>query len=623
MDFFGLAAIFSIYLKISIYYINLMYYNRFLNGGKEMKLKMNITFIMMMMIFLVWSTPALSGMQSGTFQDMKYDRLMNTAFQKGYIRVIVHLDVPNIEELTGESRKFKTGIKDDVYIQRAYDADLALEEAISISRYRVLHRLNGSSYRVNRTYSTLPCIALTVSPETLDRLMNIGEVLNIFEDKATPLPPTEESAIEDVSQPELTRSVEIVGADEAWGQGYTGAGWFVAILDSGILASHEMFQGKTIVEQCYSLGDDWFDLEHGGCPNGGIEMSGPGSAAPHASRFGHGTHVSGIAAGNNHIDRFGVARDADIISVQIFTYFPEEDDVLSWYSDQIKGLEYIYSIRNMYNIASVNMSLGDLGEIGTYCDDSDFRTSAITSLKAAGIATIIASGNESYCNGINSPACISTAVAVTSSDKQDNASYFGNWHDVLVDLVAPGSNITSAFSTGDTDYRIVSGTSMATPHVTGAWAIIKQFDSNIGIDDIKTLLQETGHMISPTMICPTAQAKPRFNIGDAIFTLLGLAPPVDLTATQNTNKAFLRTEFLNSINWNSNPLNENKNVTYYRVYIVQGSQLNLLTQLNNSTFEYWHRNVQEGEIVTYAITAVDNQGLESIPAYVDLEIDTH
>jgi subtilisin family serine protease len=586
-----------------------------------MKLKINNIFIMTM-IFLVFSTLGLTKWQTSSYKDFEYDRLMNTAFQKGFIRVIVQLDVPDIEVLADESRRFKTGIKDDEYIQRAFNADLALEEAISQSRYRVLHRLNGGSYRINRTYSTLPCMALSVTPETLDRLTNIGEVVNIFEDKATPLPPTKESAMDDdyVSQPQLIQSVDMVGADEAWRQGYTGAGWYVAILDTGILSSHEMFQGKSIVEQCYSLGEDWFDREHGGCPNGGVEMSGPGSAAHYDSRFGHGSHVTGIAVGNNQNDRFGIAKDANIIAVQVYTYFPQENDVLSWHSDQIKGLEYVYTLRNTYNIASVNMSLGDYDMYSDYCD-WDLRANAIANLRTAGIATIICSGNESYCNGISAPACVSSAVVVTASDKQDIASSFGNWHDVIVDIVAPGSDIISAFSGGNNDYRSISGTSMAAPHVAGAWAIIKQLDSSLSIDDITSLLQGTGVMVSPSVFCPTTQPKPRFNIGNLVYTFLNIAPPVNLTTIQVANKAFLRTEFLNIITWNSNPLNESKNVSYYNVYIVEGSQLNLLTQLDNQTFEYWHRNMRESEIVTYAITAMDNQGQESLPAYVTLDFN--
>jgi len=581
-----------------------------------MKLKKKIIFLLTA-VLLVFSTTLLTDSQSGTYKDFKYDQLKKTAAEKGFVRVIVKLDVPDIEALTALSTGFKTGNKDSSYIQAAYNADLALEQTISLTRNMVLHRLNGSFYRINRTYSTLPFAALSVTAETLEKLGSFPEVLNIVEDKATPLPPpAEQSVTGDISMPLLINSVEIVGADAAWGLGFTGAGWYVAVLDTGILTSHEMFQGKHIVEQCYALGDDWYDRENGGCPNGRTQMSGPGSAAHYENRFGHGSHVTGIVAGNNQNDRFGVAKDANIIAVQVFTYFPGEDDVLSWDSDQLRGLDYVYEMRNTYNIASVNMSLGGSDKHSNYCD-SDVRAAAIANLKAAGIATTVASGNSSYCDGVNAPACVSSAVAVNSTDKDDTESYFGNWHDVMVQLMAPGNNILSADPITNFNYRSRSGTSMSAPHAAGAWAIIKQFDGNLGVDEVVSLFRDTGKVISSSR-CPSAVSESRINVGDAIFTLLNLAPPVNISAEQVTNKSFLRTEYINNITWESNPLNQGKNVVQYKIYVVQGSQLNLLTQVNSSTFQYWHRNVQGNEDITYAVTAVDDQGQESLPTYYTL-----
>ena len=582
-----------------------------------MKLRMKIVFLLTA-VLLVSSTTLLTGSQYRTYEDFKYDQLRNIAAEKGFVRVIVKLDVPDIEAITAASTRYKTGNMDSAYIQAAYNADLALEEVISHTRNMVLYRLNGSRYKINRTYNTLPFVALSITAETLEKLGSIPEVISIVEDKATPLPgPAEQSDTDDISMPQLINSVEIIGADAAWGLGYTGAGWYVAVLDTGIRTSHEMFQGKNIVEQCYALGDDWYDRENGGCPNGRTEMSGSGSAAHYENRFGHGSHVSGIVAGNNHDDRFGVARDANIIAVQVFSYFAYEDDVLSWDSDQIRGLEYVYQMRNTYNIASVNMSLGGSDKYSGYCD-SDSRAAAIANLKAAGIATAVASGNSSYCDGVNAPACVSSAVAVNASNKQDVETYYGNWSDLMVQLMAPGDRILSADPVTTFNYRSRSGTSMATPHVAGAWAIMKQFDGNLAVDDIVSLLNDTGRVISSSR-CPSAAPESRINVGNAIYTLLTLSPPINLSVKQVTNKSFLRTEYINTIKWESNPLNQGKNVVRYRIYVVEGSQLNLLAEVNSSTFYYWHRNVQGDDDITYGVSAVDDQGQESLPTYYNLE----
>ncbi|UCH95682.1 MAG: S8 family serine peptidase [Candidatus Aminicenantes bacterium] len=586
-----------------------------------MKLKKRVifTFTMVFVVSLMAVTTLLTGSDSPfkSYEDYKYDQLKKIASQKGFVRVMVKLDVPDIEALTLMSTGFKTGNADESYIQAAYNADLALEEAISLTRDSILHQLNGNLYRVNRTYSTLPYVALSVTAETLDKLRTLPQVLDIVEDKLIRRPFTEiQGETNDISRPMVDQSVEIVGADVAWGLGYTGAGWYVAILDTGLLTSHEMFQGKNIIEQCYALGDDWYDKVNGACPNGLTEMSGPGSAAPYESRFGHGTHVAGIAAGNNHNNHFGVAKEANIIAVQVFSYFPGENDVLSWSSDQLKGLEFVYTLRNSYNIAAANLSLG-AERYFDYCD-TDMRKPGIDNLRAVGIATVISSGNEGHCDSVCAPACISSAIAVNGTDKQDRAYMWGNWHDVMVHLMAPGDSIRSADSTGNSDYGYRSGTSMSAPHVTGAWAIMKQFDGNMTVEDILSILQDTGPMISSSR-CPAAQPKARINVGGALFTLLTLAPPINPSGQQVANRALLRTEYINQLTWESNPLNEGKNVSQYKIYVVQGSQLNFLAQVSSSTFSYLHRNVVRHQDITYAFTAVDAEGQESLPIYYTLE----
>ncbi|GAG25134.1 unnamed protein product, partial [marine sediment metagenome] len=262
----------------------------------------------------------------------------------------------------------------------------------------------------------------------------LPEVLRITEDKPMPLPETLETREEssDLSGPLLGNTLEIVGAQAAWGFGITGEGWYVAVLDTGIRTSHEMFQGKNIVEHCFALGEDWYDKENGDCPNGKTEMAGPGSAAHYESRYGHGSHVASIAAGNDHDTHFGVAKDANIIAIQVFSYFPSYADVLSWSSDQLKGLEYVYTLRNTYNIASVNMSLGSAEGYSDFCESSS-RAQGVANLRAAGIATVIAAGNEGQCNAVSDPACIPGAVTVSGTDKEDNEYTSGNWHDEMVD----------------------------------------------------------------------------------------------------------------------------------------------------------------------------------------------
>lgn len=589
----------------------------------KMKLKNNVVFIFSLaLVFVFGSSMLLNGAKYSKYDDFRMHQLKKKAAEKGFLRVIVKLDVPDIEELTAQSTSFKTGITDTTYIQGAFDADLALEEAISITGNTVLHRLNGMNYNVIRTFSTIPFIGLAVTAQTLDKLNSIPEVLGIVEDEVIPLPETRETPVDDnmdVSEPKLRESTLLVGADVAWSFGYNGSGWYVAILDTGILTSHEMFQGKNIVEHCFASGPIFEDKTHGDCPNGQIEMSGPGSAAHYEPRFGHGSHVAGIAAGNNQFSQYGVARGADIIAVQVFTYFPEDSSIGSWVLDQMAALQYIYSQRNNYKIAAANLSLGGYTKYTGYCD-TDYRQTAITNLRAAGIATTVSSGNEANCDGVSSPACVSTALAINAVDKSDNEYSNGNWHDVMVDLMAPGVRINSAGGRSDLDYGNRTGTSMAAPHVAGAWAIMKQYDPNMTIDEILTLLQDTGKMITSSR-CEGRIPKARINIGDALTTLLVVAPPKNLYAVQKINQSLLMTEYINEITWESNPYNDNRTISHYNIYLVQGEQLNLLTQASSSTFTYLHRRAEKEQEVTYAAVAVDADGQESPPAYFTLEFN--
>lgn len=572
-----------------------------------MKQKKNINLIFTILILFAavgWSGDCFAGDKS-----LEYKDLMNTARTNGFVRVIVEFDVPDIYRLTQASNCYQTGCSDAAEIQAATVADLELETVISAAADQLLYELKDKSYKINHTYATLPYLALNVSPEALVALGNLPQVLWIVEDKPHPLPEFERHDTKiDISRPQLNDSTKIVGADTAWGMGYTGDGWYVAILDSGILPTHEMFTGKNIIEQCYSLLGD--------CPNGQTSMSGPGSAAHILPGESHGTHVAGIAAGNNKHNMSGIAKDADIIAVQIFSYIPAWNDIGSYDSDQIKGLEFVYQKRNQYKIAAVNMSLGG-GEYFAPCDNDNPQTkAAIDNLRAAGIATAIASGNNGSCGAIDAPGCISSAIAVSGTDKQDNHWSWANWHPTMVLLMAPGAGIVSSVTDTNTSYASYSGTSMSTPHVTGAWAIMKQFGPSLSFAKILKALQDEGKKI--TTHCSATTKTPRINIGSAIQSLLSLAPPLNFAGVQQANRSLLQTEYINVLTWQKNPLNDQNNqvIVKYRIYTIDSSDnLTSLAEVDAATFEYLHRKLMKSKEYKYAIKSVNDKGEESASAY--------
>ncbi|GIF99628.1 S8 family serine peptidase [Catellatospora citrea] len=251
----------------------------------------------------------------------------------------------------------------------------------------------------------------------------------------------------------LKESVPLIGAPEAWAAGYTGKGSKVAVLDTGVDVSHPDLAG--VID--------------------GTASFVPGESATDDVN-GHGTHVvstivgTGAASGG---ELKGVAPDADMIVGKVLGGV-EGYGQDSWI---IAGMEW--AVQQGADV--VSMSLGD-----TYpTDGSDPMSQAVDALSAQyGALFVIAAGNAGP-ESISTPGAAASALTVAATDKQDQLAYFSSTGPLAYsggmkpDIAAPGVDITAARSQQMTDggeglYRTISGTSMATPHVAGAAAILAQ-----------------------------------------------------------------------------------------------------------------------------------------------------
>ena len=150
------------------------------------------------------------------------------------------------------------------------------------------------------------------------------------------------------------------------------------------------------------------------------------------------------------------------------------------WSDVLRSLEHVYSLRHSYDIASVNMSLNGAETAGACDADNAGITSIIDDLVDAGIA-VVSSGNGGNKNGIGFPACVTGAISVGSADVADNVAGSSNSHSSL-DLLAPGVSITGADASGGT--VTAGGTSLAAPHVAGSFALLRAAEPGASIQEL-------------------------------------------------------------------------------------------------------------------------------------------
>ena len=378
----------------------------------------------------------------------------------------------------------------------------AQREAIVRAREAMISRLRAGTWTVEHAFESIPFVALQAQPETIDALRSSPDVASVREDR--------------LLAPVLAQSVPLIGAPTAWAAGDTGAGWTIAIIDTGVDKGHPFLSGKVVSEACYS--------NKGNCPNKSKTQTSAGAGTPCGwapSGCAHGTHVAGIAAGSGP-SFSGVAKGASLIAVQVFSRFTgsscsgtgEDPCALAFTSDMVAGLERVYALRGVFSVASVNVSLGG-GSFGDQaaCDAADPATkAAIDNLRSAGIATIAAAGNEGNPTALNSPACISSAVSVGATSKADVVVAFSNSATYL-SLLAPGLSINSSVPGGG--FAVFSGTSMAAPHVAGSWALARQSNPAASVTEVLDAMQLTGVPITDSR---NGLTKPRIRVDRVVFT---------------------------------------------------------------------------------------------------------
>ncbi|MBC9718068.1 S8 family serine peptidase [Streptomyces sp. TRM66268-LWL] len=266
----------------------------------------------------------------------------------------------------------------------------------------------------------------------------------------------------------LDKSVPMTGAPEAWKSGLDGKGVQVAVLDSGTDATHPDIKDRLVAQKDFTWDEDPQDFN------------------------GHGTHVASTIVGGGQASggRYkGVAPGAELINGKVLDgggsgYISWILDGMQWAKDQGADI--------------VSMSLGS----DAPSDGSDPLSQAVEQLSAdGGPLFVIAAGNAGRPGSVGSPGVAPSALTVGSITKQGEMSSFSSQGPVLADagvkpeITAPGSEILAARAkgthedaAGNENYLSLSGTSMATPHVSGAAAILKQKHPDWDAQQLKAAL---------------------------------------------------------------------------------------------------------------------------------------
>ncbi|MGK5443797.1 S8 family serine peptidase [Micromonospora sp. URMC 105] len=252
---------------------------------------------------------------------------------------------------------------------------------------------------------------------------------------------------------DLEHSVPQIGAPAAWAAGRDGAGVEVAVLDTGIDANHPDLADRIVEAK---------------------DFSGTGSAQ---DGHGHGTHVASTIAGSGAASdglRKGVAPGARLLVGKVLDDFGR-----GYESAIVAGMEW--AARSGAKV--INMSLG-----GSATDGTDPMSQALNDLTAeTGALFVVAAGNEGAANSVGSPGAATSALTVGAVDRDDKLADFSSRGPRIGDggikpeITAPGVGIVAARAAGTSmgtavgdRYTRANGTSMATPHVAGAAAILVQ-----------------------------------------------------------------------------------------------------------------------------------------------------
>jgi subtilisin family serine protease len=303
----------------------------------------------------------------------------------------------------------------------------------------------------------------------------------------------------------LDQSTAQINAPEAWAAGFDGAGATVAILDTGADADHPDLQGRIIAGEDFTGSGSWND------------------------GHGHGTHVASTVGGTGAASdgaKRGVAPKADLLIGKVLSDWGSGET-----SGIISGMEWAVA----QGADVISMSLGSNGPVDGCVDPMAMAAESLS--ESSDSLFVIAAGNSGPAdNTVSSPGCAPSVLTVGAVDRDDSTAVFSSrgpvegTHVLKPEISAPGVGISAAAAGGRGvyAYQTMSGTSMATPHVAGAAAIVKQRHPEWDGEQIKAALVSSAETDIPGDVRETGGG--RLDVSAAIDQAVTGAPALQAGA---------------------------------------------------------------------------------------------
>lgn len=344
--------------------------------------------------------------------------------------------------------------------------ELIVENNLSLEDENILKSIVNIKYKI----PLINAIVIEIDENNLDSLKELKCLKTIFQNTHITM--------------QMDTARKTVNANIVQENGYTGKGIGIAILDTGISPNNDFLYPKNRILAFKDFINN--------------------KSKPYDDN-GHGTHVAGIAGGsgiNSNGKYRGIAPDCNFIGVKVLNNEGKGNA-----SDVLAGLQWVMDNKEKYNIKVANLSIGT-----SNTSSNDPLVKAVENMWDSGVIITIAAGNDGpKKHTISSPAISRKVITIGASDDNITANVWGNnlinfsgrgpTLECIVkpDILAPGVNIISCLSNSvskqsdeivDKNYFSLSGTSMSTPIVSGAIALLLEKYKDLKPDDVKLMLKK-------------------------------------------------------------------------------------------------------------------------------------